>query len=264
MSNVCDPHPEHNKKNPLAYALSLAQRGVAVFPCRADKAPLIANGFKAASADRATVTRWWTTTPDALIGVPAGTHFVVLDLDLQHPEAQKWYADNNYRLPLTRKHTTRSGGRHLLFRPNDAVGCTAGKIAAHVDTRGHGGYIVWWPAAGFEVLHGGALVEIPDWIVNALKPTITETVPFEKADLSPKMARSKLDGVIRTVATAPEGQRNAIAFWGACRTAEMVAAGMLSRNTAIALIIEAASRTGLPAKEAQRTAQSALKNRGGK
>jgi Bifunctional DNA primase/polymerase, N-terminal len=258
--SVCDPHPEDNstqKKSPLAYALSLAQRSVAVFPCRADKVPLTANGFKDATTDLATVTRWWTDSPDALIGVPTGKHFVVLDLDLQHPEAQAWYHDNSYRLPLTRKHTTRSGGRHLLFRPNRAVGCTAGKIAAHVDTRGHGGYIIWWPGAGYEVLHGGALAEVPGWVIEALRPAATAPIPITQI-LSPTQTSAKLNGLIRAIATAPEGKRNATAFWGANRMAEMVDAGLLTRDTAIA---DGAGRTGLPAKEAQRTAQSALKGR---
>src|SRR5262249_48249573 len=105
-------------------ALKLARRGISIFPCGADKRPLTANGYKDASCDAETVHLWWTEHPDALIGVPTGQKFVVLDLDLQHADAQQWLEDNRHRLPLTRTHRTRSGGMHWLFAPNDKVRCS--------------------------------------------------------------------------------------------------------------------------------------------
>jgi hypothetical protein len=57
-----------------------------------DKKPLTAHGFKDASTDPATIAAWWQQWPDALVGVPTGDRFVVLDVDLQHQEAQHWYS----------------------------------------------------------------------------------------------------------------------------------------------------------------------------
>src|SRR5262249_33577167 len=151
-------------------ALKLARNGIPVFPCGADTPPLTPNGFKDASFDAETVHLWWTESPDALIGVPTGMKLCVIDLDLQHSEALKWLEDNRNRVPLTRSHRTRSGGLHWLFAPNDKVKCSAGKLCRGVDTRGHGGYIIWWPACGFEVLHAGVLAQVPDWITEALNP----------------------------------------------------------------------------------------------
>jgi hypothetical protein len=246
--------------SPLAAALNLTQRGIAVFPCKsADKTPLTANGFKDATTDLGAVEQWWTDSPDALIGVPTGERFVVLDLDLQHVEAQQWYAENSYRLPLTRKHMTRSGGLHLLFRPHPGVGCTAGKLWPHVDTRGRGGYIIWWPAEGLEVLHGGALAEVPEWIVDALKPPPEPPIPTTKMIATPAQTRSRQNAVMRMIMMAKEGERNHLTFWGACRLAEMVAAGEIDRASAIALTVEAASRCGLSRQEAERSAKSALR-----
>jgi hypothetical protein len=50
-----------------------------------------------------------------------------------------------------------------------------------------------------------------------------------------------------------------VLFWGACRAGEIVADGKLSESVAIALLIEAASRTGLPRDEALRRARSGLR-----
>jgi Bifunctional DNA primase/polymerase, N-terminal len=98
-------------------ALELARQGVPVFPCKpADKRPLTLNGFKDATTEPDIIHLWFTERPDALIGVPTGSKFVVIDADLQHEDALRWLEDNRARLPLTRTHYTRSGGQHWLLR----------------------------------------------------------------------------------------------------------------------------------------------------
>jgi hypothetical protein len=243
-------------------ALELAALGCGVFPCNADKSPLTLRGFKDASVDFEVIDSWWTQWPDALIGVPTGEKFVVIDADLQHTEAQVWYARAN--LPLTRAHVTRSGGRHLLFQPHHDVKCTASKLHPHIDTRGQGGFIVWWPACGLEVLHENVLAPVPDWILRALarEPGKFTGVRYLATPISadtPQSAARKLEGILRTVAQATEGTRNQILFWAGCRLREMAAVGFLSRDTAMALAIEAATRSGLPRLEAIRTLHSAFK-----
>jgi hypothetical protein len=241
----------------LAHALHLARRNTACFPCREDKRPACPHGFKDATVDEAHLKELWRQFPGTLVGVLAGDKFVVLDLDLQHPEAQSWLEQAN--LPPTRTHVTRSGGWHLFFQPHADVKCSAGKIVHGVDTRGFGGYIIWWPACGLEVQHAQVLARMPDWIVASLNPPTSNVVPFPPQPSSLNKHHAKLAGVLRTIATAREGERNQIAFWGACRLAEMVVAGELSRDHAMALALEAASRTGLPRMEALRTAQSAFR-----
>jgi Bifunctional DNA primase/polymerase, N-terminal len=240
-------------------ALKLARHGVPVFPCGEDKKPLTPNGFKNATADGAAVHEWWSCYPDALIGVPTGIGFVVVDLDLQHADAQAWYADNSDRLPPTRKHVTRSGGRHLLFKPNEAVKNSAGKLGPHVDTRGHGGYIIWWPAHGHEMMHGGACAEIPDWIIETLNPPATVVIPLRHPVLRQD---EDLLPLIQQILRAREGERNNVTFWAACRLAEHVRTGQVGRNDMIGIVIDAAARVGLPPREAKTIALSALRTTG--
>jgi hypothetical protein len=242
---------------PWTEALKLARRKVPTFPCDQDKRPLIPGGFKNASADPNVVHSFFMEYSDALIGVPTGDRFVVIDLDLQHEDAQQWYDTNHSRLPLTRTHITRSGGRHSLFKPNPQIGCSTGKLGPHVDSRGIGGYIIWWPAAGFHVLHGGVLALAPDWIVEALHPPEPpqNVVRFPIHLTSPQ----QFEGIVRTIARASEGERNSICYWGACRMRELVAQHAIERNTAIEIVVEAASRAGLPRQEARRTVLSAFR-----
>src|SRR5262249_20493899 len=208
-------------------ALALARQGIPVFPCRCnDKRPLTLTGFKEATTDPDKVHEFWTRWPRALVGVPTGERFVVVDLDLQHIEALHWYEQHCAQLPLTRTHVTRSGGRHLLFKPSSRVGCSTSKLGPHVDTRGLGGYLLRWRACGLDVMHAEVLAPVPDWIIATMHaaPPVT---PLHRRPirLSDEQAHNKLAGILRTVALAHEGERNAITFWGACRLAEMVAAG---------------------------------------
>jgi len=204
-------------------ALKLARR-VPIFPCcnvpgdrDFDKKPLTSHGFKDAVCDPSVIRRWWNRWSDALIGVPTGIKFDVIDLDLQHAEAQQWLDSNAHRLPATRAHRTRSGGQHMLFRPDPAIKCTSGKLHPHVDTRGLGGYCIWWPAEGLPVEHAALLADVPEWILEALRP---KSLPAPEPTCGYDSAGAWLRGLVRVVAGASEGQRNRALFWAACRAGE--------------------------------------------
>jgi Bifunctional DNA primase/polymerase, N-terminal len=240
----------------LFAALRYGKAGLRVFPVHVDKRPLTPHGFKDATTYPDLIKEWWSKWPDALIGVPTGERFVVIDLDLQHVEAQQWYADNKPRLPLTRANCTRSGGRHLLFKPDNRIACSAGRLGPHIDTRGHGGYVVWWPAHGFEVLHGGVLAKAPEWIVQELAPP---SEPPRSHTQVHNFSAANVPGIVRTVIAARQGERNNVLFWAANRLAEMSLAGGIARDEAIRLAIDAAKHIGLPEAEARRTVLSAFK-----
>ena len=135
-----------------------------------------------------------------------------------------------------------------------------------IDTRGDGGYIIWWPAHVVSIEHRFMPVApVPDWLIEALTPP--PPVPSWLSHTQPRAHLSappdkRLEGIVVTVAQAREGERNAVTFWGACRIAEMVSARELDAgeaNNAIALLTEAAIRNGLPLFEIRRTIASALR-----
>jgi len=256
----------------LVDALQLAENGLPVFPCLQSKAPACPGGFKAASCIRSDVERLWMQWPGPLIGVPTGeaSGLFVVDVDTaKHQEAADWLERHAPYLPDTRTHITQSGGCHLLFRHLPGLKNSQGKIAPGIDTRGEGGFVIWWPAALGQDLDGlSRLVpDLPDWIAEALKPAppppVTRSEPPAGGRLGTSRCRIErardLQPIIRCVATAPIGQRNAICFWGACRVAELSREGRIGRDNAIDLIVAAAAHAGLPRQEAFKTAWSAFR-----
>jgi hypothetical protein len=81
---------------------------------------------------------------------------------------------------------------------------------------------------------------------------------LDRAAISESVARRQIAGIVGTVAAGKPGQRNAVAYWGACRLAEMVAQRVLGQADAIALSIAAAGQAGLPPREAAAIAASAF------
>ena len=149
----------------LRKAIRLGQQGIPVFFCSFSKRPTLAGGFYNAVTDEAAIRALYEKAPGPLIGVPSGHRFVVIDPDLQHRAARHWWKANKDRLSATRRHRTMSGGWHILFRPHPDFrhGTT---VAQNVDTRAAGGYVIWWPAEGYEIVNPGALADVPDWILR--------------------------------------------------------------------------------------------------
>jgi hypothetical protein len=240
-------------------ALPLARGGLPVFPCRANKAPACPHGFKDAVTEPGAVTELFTAYPGALIGVPTGvaSGFFVVDVDsARYATAAAWYEENASRL-LTRSHRTRSGGLHLVYKHAGHRG-TASKLARGVDTRGEGSLVIWWPAhVAQDEAAEKPVADLPQWLISALAPP-RATRPrssWNGGDIT-------LRGVIRTVAHAPQGQRNALLFWGTCRVGEAVRERVLDTGLAIDLMLRAAAHAGLQHAEALRTIDSALKTTG--
>jgi hypothetical protein len=247
---------------PPHHAFRLAAAGYPVFPIAASKRPTSPHSFKDAATEAADIRRLWRDHPGPLLGVPTGkvTGLFVLDLDTtRHTAAAEWFERHAPYLPETRQQTTRSGGLHLFFRHVEGLRNSAGRIALGVDTRAEGGsIIVWQPTAWLD--RPRHLAEAPQWLIEMAKPKPLPPPPrLDRAAISESVARRKIEGIVGAVAAGKPGQRNAIAFWGASRLAELVKQRILAERDAIALGIEAARQAGLSPQEAQRTVASAFR-----
>lgn len=115
------------------------------------KKPYLANGFKGATQDEATIREWWRRWPEADIAIPTGaaTGLLVIDIDPRHggDDSLEDLRLNYGPLPDSVEAVTQSGGQHLYYqwdgRARNAVGILPG-----IDVRGEGGYVVVPPSLG--------------------------------------------------------------------------------------------------------------------
>ena len=235
-------------------AINLARNaGFAVLPCRTDKSPACPHGFKDASRNSTAILQLWHRWPGELIGIATGaiSQLRVLDIDRKHHTAWEWWQANHCRLLPTRTYATRGGGIHLHYRDGNGIGCTTGRICRGVDTRGDGGYVIHWFSAGLACHDHSPPAPWPAWLRAALSPPPRPSAaPHENHAIS---AETAVAGIVRRLAEAREGQRNAVLFWCACRLLER---GMRPRDVE-ALLIPVAVGTGLSDIEARRTITSA-------
>lgn len=176
----------------LQRALELAENySIPVFPCdhtpvekdglwTADKSPIgdcVPHGFHDATLNLSEIERWWTKYPRALIGVPTGaaSNLFVIDVD---PLGEIYYSGNPGLFGTGRVHKT-NRGHHLVYRHPGNLGTTAKKWHpargrcnqdTGFDTRGDGGYIIWWPAEGLAEIGGMEDIgPLPEILLSSLR-----------------------------------------------------------------------------------------------
>ncbi len=133
-------------------ALDYCHRGWSVVPVRPrGKRPLLrwlAFQHRLPGVDE--IREWFARWPDANVAIVTGrvSGLIVLDVDPQHHGNASVAAleGEHGALPVTVEAVTGGGGRHVYFaHPGGALGNRAG-IAAGVDVRGDGGYVVAPPS----------------------------------------------------------------------------------------------------------------------
>ena len=216
-------------------AARFAAAGVPVFPCvPGEKRPLVARGFRDATADPLQVAGWWSRWPSANIGIPTGaaSGVEVVDVDVhatgtgfpafreahRHGHAAGWAV-------LVR---TPSGGLHAYY-PADPDRAQSSWQAArvHVDFRGDGGYIIVPPSQrpidGRRVPYRvESMATRPVALLDAqqLRDFLDPRPKYAPAPEPPGGWPLDVARLASQVARKPEGERNLGLFKAACRMAE--------------------------------------------
>jgi P4 family phage/plasmid primase-like protien len=248
----------------LNTALQLAEAGLHVFPltpgAKTPLGTLAPHGQDDATTDRSTIVRWWSSAPDANVGIATAlSGLYVVDIDSHGTRkdgtpkvgAESWATLTEGReVPRTYSVRTQSGSTHLYFRmPTPALRNTASKLAADIDTRGNG-YVVAPPSVvngnPYTVLDNAPVADLPQWIVDALapKPPVhRETGSDLFATARTHAPATEVMGRVRQLAdelaAAPEGQGNDTASRIAFMVGGYVGAGQLDEHAAIATLLDA-------------------------
>jgi hypothetical protein len=145
------------------------------------------------------------------------------------------------------------------------VRCTAGVIAPGVDTRGDGGYIIWWPAAGLPVLCDAPPAIWPAWLLADLTLPHASRPAWTLPAAPPRGARyagAALRHAAERVARAPAGGRNTTLNAEAFGLGRFIASGLLVGQDVADVLAAAAVDAGLAPREIEATLRSAFAARG--
>lgn len=169
---------------------------------RIAKHPRTRNGHSDATTSIEKIKEWWTSYPNANIGIPTGfqTKLLVLDIDIKSGgELSLEYLQEDYKIILKDKYEplpapltviTGSGGRHFYFNyPSDlkTISSSASEIAYGLDIRANGGYVVAPPSqhssGNFYRWFGvnTPIKDAPNWLIYEIiksenrKPTLTNS-----------------------------------------------------------------------------------------
>src|SRR5262245_15616275 len=273
----------------LDVALRYVEAGFRIFPCGADKRPLVPSWAAEATADASRVTAWWTAHPAALIGLPMKPHgLLAFDAD-RHREGEDGVAHfralcaGHEPLPPHPIVVTANGGEHHIFKqPADKIGNR--KLGNGLETRGYkddndGGYIIaagsrlpdgrsWRLANGSPSLLNATLPEPPAWLVEHARERREEQrqpEPDRRAEKREESYAAKaLDNLARDLAAMPpETGRNDCLNIAALKLGTMVSAGWIGEATVTGRLFDACIANKLVrdtgAKAVNATIQSGLK-----
>ena len=159
---------------PARAALTLAERGLPVFPCNSEnKKPLTKNGFYDATTELDQIRQWWRQWPGALIGYPTGetSGLVVIDVDAKAGDPDdilselERQVDAMFRGPRLR---TMHGGYHCVFQSDPRVRIGAGRFREGVDWRGNGGYAIAPDGKRYQLIVDGDPEPIPEALIDLI------------------------------------------------------------------------------------------------
>ncbi len=194
---------DYSPKQALNAALSYAERGKPVFPCKhaPDKAPLTWRGFHDATKSASKVHAFWTASPGASIGMPTGEESGVFVLDQDRLEA---LGELPGELPPTLTASTPRGGFHFFFKHVEGITNSSGSLPKGLDIRGTGGYVLLSPSPGYSWVDRTPVAEAPPWLLDLIRARRTP---------DPKPLRRARKPTSSNGAPIPEGSRNGTLFF---------------------------------------------------
>jgi hypothetical protein len=172
-------------------ALRYGKAGFKIYPSPRKDGAAYVKWKDASTSDPATIEKWWTQWPDALICLDCGKSEIgVIDVDTlegHNVDGQKALLDvemENGFLPLTRMAQSPSKGVHYFFRdPGSLLKTTSGKLGPGLDTRGRGGMVVLEPSiirgkGAYRWLNNEEMASIPQWVLDVVgEPSNLGPVP---------------------------------------------------------------------------------------
>ena len=223
------------------------------------KHPRTTNGVKDATADVGTVDMWWTTWPDANIGLACGAQsgVVVVDIDQKHggyTSLEQWEEHRGEPLPTTLTALTGGGGRHIFMQyPTDGVAIpNRNGWLKGVDVRSDGGYVILAPGTHISggtyswLNWGTTIARAPLDLLQAIREATASSTRGGLPD-----AATILDGI-------PEGNRDDTLFRWACKLRRQLGDDQAAVEV---LVLEAArkAKPPFPEEEARRKVEQAFK-----
>jgi Bifunctional DNA primase/polymerase, N-terminal/Primase C terminal 1 (PriCT-1) len=159
----------------LKAALTLAERGMHIFPCAPrSKVPMTTNGVLAATRNYDTIRAWWKSNPELNVAVACGARSQVWALDVDGETGEHSLRELEQihgPLPSSVESITPRPGRHILFAWRPGIGNSVGTLAPGIDTRGEHGYCVLPPSVTYGPYHwsvdsANAIVDAPTWLTD--------------------------------------------------------------------------------------------------
>jgi len=283
----------------LELALDYAARGAFVFPCvearttgpdqpddRKRPKPGIFWGTMS-TRDPATIERFWTKWPDALIGFDLGKMGVfVADADRKPggiDGVQAWMdlcAEHGYSDADVPRVSTASLGEHLYFRQPEGKPIGNKRVAPGIDGRGAGGYVI---APGSTFTDDGRHYQLswgdifkpepmPQWLVDRLRASHAQPLPQTPANVAVMPARDTStrdaayasraieEEAAKLAAMGKDSGRNNQLNTAAFNLGQLVAGGSLTAAEVQSALVAACEQNGLVREDGMRTVLASIRS----
>lgn len=246
-----------------ALALAAEQPVLPLEP--AGKRPLGGLGLQQATQDMETVTRWWSTWPNANIGLRCDG-LLVVDVDGETGEESLAGLEHRYgQLPATRVAKT-GKGRHLFFSSPTLIGNSTAPLGRPqgIDLRGGTRGYVCAPPSRHESGRQYAWLDerLPTPLPSGWREPLTAITYLPSiagvGTTETGYGRASLESEIERLLRARPGQRNEMLNVSVFRLAQLVAGGQLSRDRVEQTTQRIALLLGLTPRESRITIRSAM------